>query len=270
MLEKCPYSDIIPFLSEHINPSDQILLLGCSTDFPYQLLKGGFGLKKTGFVMVIDESQEALNEVMELVSKDESLEEFLRAGKIQFQRVDYGNMADVCKQSCVDAIVDYGAIDTVLKPSNKLLLTILNIPLLLLHLLLLLLLHSFSHPFLLFILLLSYPIGSKEGSSRAVKCVQHLQDAVRLGNILISLSKLENDVFKVPFEAIGGWVQELDGEPGKSYPSSSSSLRKKSNYGSFLGEISAWYRGKTNIEASKSNFQQLGLKMFVYTNTDNC
>ena len=97
---------------------------------------------------------------------------------------------------------------------------------------------------------------------------------MRLGNILISLSKLENDVFKVPFEAIGGWVQELDGEPGKSYPSSSSSfsfsLGKESNYGSFLGEISAWYRGKTNIEASKSNFQQLGLKMFVYTNTDNC
>ena len=37
-----------------------------------------------------------------------------------------------------------------------------------------------------------------------------------------------------------------------------------------LGEISAWYRGKSNIAASKSNFQQLGLKMFVFTNADNC
>ena len=36
------------------------------------------------------------------------------------------------------------------------------------------------------------------------------------------------------------------------------------------GEISAWYRGKTNIAASKSNFLSLGLKMYVYTNTDNC
>ena len=37
-----------------------------------------------------------------------------------------------------------------------------------------------------------------------------------------------------------------------------------------LGEISAWYRGKSNIAASKSNFQELGLKMFVFTNADNC
>ncbi len=46
-----------------------------------------------------------------------------------------------------------------------------------------------------------------------------------------------------------GWVQELDGDPG---------------------EIFKWYRGKSNLSAKKSNFDQLGLKMYVYTNTDNC
>lgn len=46
-----------------------------------------------------------------------------------------------------------------------------------------------------------------------------------------------------------GWVQELDGDPG---------------------EASSWYRGKTNIAATESDFQSLGLKMYVYTNTDNC
>ncbi len=46
-----------------------------------------------------------------------------------------------------------------------------------------------------------------------------------------------------------GWVQELDGDPG---------------------ELSAWYRGKSNVAATKSRFGELGLQMFVYTNTDNC
>lgn len=55
--------------------------------------------------------------------------------------------------------------------------------------------------------------------------------------------------FCAPFEERFGWVQELDGDPG---------------------EISQWYRGKTNIEATKSNFKKHNLFMYVYTNTDNC
>jgi len=88
--------------------------------------------------------------------------------------------------------------------------------------------------------------GDKKG---ALKAIDHLQDAVRLGNILVCLSKFSKEKFCLPFEERWGWVQELDGDPG---------------------EISAWYRGKTNIEASKSRFGELGLKMYVYTNTDNC
>lgn len=48
-----------------------------------------------------------------------------------------------------------------------------------------------------------------------------------------------------------GWVQELDGEPG---------------------DVSAWYRekGLTNLPGHISNFKDLGLKMFAFTNTFNC
>jgi hypothetical protein len=87
------------------------------------------------------------------------------------------------------------------------------------------------------------------GKSGVLKCIDHLQDAVRLGNILVCLSRLDKETFCAPFEERFGWVNELDGDPG---------------------EISAWYRGKTNIQASKSNFGALGLKMYVFTNTDNC
>ena len=72
---------------------------------------------------------------------------------------------------------------------------------------------------------------------------------MRLGNILVSLSTSSKEDFCGVFEERFGWVQELDGDPG---------------------EISAWYRGKTNIAAVTSNFKELGLFMYVYTNVDNC
>jgi hypothetical protein len=135
---------------------------------------------------------------------DPAVKELMLKGKVKFEHVNYAKMGDVCKQSCVDAIVDCGGIDSVLL---------------------------------------------KGSSEEAKECVQQLQNAVRLGNVLVSISKLENEQFKVPFESGYGWVQELDGDPG---------------------ELSAWYRGKSNIQASASNFNDLGLKMFVFTNADNC
>ncbi len=83
-----------------------------------------------------------------------------------------------------------------------------------------------------------------------LKCIDHLQNSLRLGNILVILSKVDKETFCSVFEERFGWVQELDGDPG---------------------ELSAWYRGKSNIQATKSTkFSELGLKMYVYTNTDNC
>lgn len=87
------------------------------------------------------------------------------------------------------------------------------------------------------------------GVPAMLRCIDHVQNAVRLGNILVCISQLEKSTFCQPFEQRFGWVQELDGEPG---------------------EISAWYRGMSNIPAKSSAFKELGLFMYVYTNTDNC
>lgn len=203
LIESAPYDDIIPFLSEHIQQSDMILFVGATTDLSLQLMKSGYGTKNTGFITVIDSNKACLDELESKAAADKDLQGWMAKGNLKFKCVDLTDMPDECQQSTVDAIVDYGGLDSLHK-------------------------------------------GSSEG---VLKCIDHLQDAVRLGNILVCLSKLEKKAFCTPFESRFGWVQELDGDPG---------------------EISAWYRGKTNIQATKSNFESLGLKMYVYTNTDNC
>lgn len=203
--EVAPYDDIMPFLSEHINPSDQLLFVGAKSDLSLQLVKNGYGTKKTGFMFVIDSDKDALDRLKKQAEEDPVLEPFLTSNKLRFQAVDLTAMPEVCKQSTIDAIVDYGGLDSVLK-------------------------------------------GPK-GKEGMLKCIDQLQNVVRLGNILICLSNLDSETFCSPFNERFGWVQELDGDPG---------------------EISAWYRGKTNIQATKSNFKRHGLFMYVYTNTDNC
>ena len=56
---------------------------------------------------------------------------------------------------------------------------------------------------------------SNRGKESILACIDHLQNAVRLGNILICLSELEKEVYCKPFDERFGWVQELDGDPGK-------------------------------------------------------
>lgn len=168
-LEKAPYDDVIPFVSEHINYSDQILFLGCKTDFALQLIRNEYGMRKTGFMLIIDSDEKALQQCQLAAQEDPIILDYMNRGKVQFQLVDYPNMSELCKQSFIDSIVDYGGMDSVL---NK---------------------------------------GSMED---AAKCAQHLQNALRLGNVYVAISKFKNDVFKVPFEQGYGWVQELDGDPG--------------------------------------------------------
>lgn len=203
-VSKAPYEDIIPFLSEHIQLSDQLLFVGAKTDMPLRLVKERYGIEKTGFMIVVDSDVNAINELTNMANSDIEIKKHIDSGKLKFKAVDLTSMADVCKQSTIDAIVDYGGLDDVL---------------------------------------------TQKGKDAMLKTIDHLQNAVRLGNILVCLSKLDKESFCSPFEERFGWVQELDGDPG---------------------EISAWYRGKSNIQATKSNFKSHQLKMYVYTNTDNC
>jgi hypothetical protein len=203
MLEQAPYDDIIPFLSEHVQPSDQILFVGASTDLALRLSLDNYGAKATGFMVVVDSDVTKVDAMLAQISTSPDLQKRVKSGKLTVETVpDLGEMGHICKQSTFDAIIDFGGLDTVL-----------------------------------------------DESARALRCIDHLQNAVRLGNILVSISKKEKETYDSVFSERFGWVQELDGDPG---------------------EISAWYRGKTNIQASQSNFKKLGLKMYVYTNTDNC
>ena len=183
------------------------LIEGAGSDMPLQLARAGYGIKKTGFLTVIDRDVRYIEKLELSARNDAELAHLIATGKLRFHCADYTKMPEICKQSIYDAIVDYKGLDSLLT-------------------------------------------GAKAVDIQGtIKCIDQLQDAVRLGNILVCLSTLDKDTFCKPFEQRFGWVQELDGEPG---------------------EISAWYRGKSNIPATASKFKQLGLYMYVYTNTDNC
>ena len=201
---RADYESIIPFLSEHVQPSDQILFVGASTDLAIQLNENGYGSQKTGVMTVIDSNNDQINALESVAKNNNECNINLEKNKLKFIQTDLSNMPTVCQQSTYDAIIDYGGLDELILKGDK---------------------------------------------NNVLKCIDHLQDAVRLGNILVCLSKLEKAQFCAPFDERFGWVNELDGDPG---------------------ELSAWYRGKSNISATKSNFGALGLKMYVYTNTDNC
>lgn len=200
----CPFEDVIPFLAEHVEKSDQLLLLGCRTDLAVRMVQQGWGTEHTGFMKVVDSDAEALKECESQALADPEVKKWIDGGKLTFQEADLTDMSDICQQSVFDAIVDNGGLDSVL---------------------------------------------NSKGEEGMLKTIDHLQNAVRLGNILVCLSEEPKDRFCTPFEDRFGWVQELDGDPG---------------------ELSAWIRGKSNIAATKNNFKDLGLFMYVYTNVDNC
>ena len=199
-----PFDDIIPFLAEHVEKSDQLLFLGCKTDLSVRMVQAGWGTEHTGFMKVVDSDGDALKQCQEQALADPEVKKWIDNGKLTFEVADLTDMSDICQQSVFDAIVDNGGLDSVL---------------------------------------------NSKGEAGMLKTIDHLQNAVRLGNILVCLSEESKDRFCTPFEERFGWVQELDGDPG---------------------ELSAWIRGKSNIAATKNNFKDLGLFMYVYTNVDNC
>lgn len=43
--ESFPYADVLPFLAEHVQPSDQMLIFGCGTDLSIRLSRDGYGTR---------------------------------------------------------------------------------------------------------------------------------------------------------------------------------------------------------------------------------
>lgn len=164
-----PVEDVLPFVEEHIQLSDQMLFLGASTDFSIQMAKRGFGTKKTGYMIVVDSDEGLINECQRLAAEDPDVAPHLQSGKLRFQTAELTSMKSICKQSSFDSIVDYGGLDSLL-------------------------------------------LSGENGLSKCLECIDLLQHAIRLGNVMVCLSKLEKEVFCEPFEQRFGWMQELDGE----------------------------------------------------------
>jgi hypothetical protein len=147
-----------------------MLFLGASNDFALQLFLNGYGSKKTGRLVVVDDDESLIQECVQRATNSPDLAVHLNSGRLRFETVDYRSMSKICKQSSFDSIVDYGGLDSILLESGK---------------------------------------------KDMLSCIDHLQNAVRLGNILICISKLEKELFCTPFEERFGWVQELDGSINK-------------------------------------------------------
>lgn len=162
-LVKSPYADIIPFLSEHIQKSDQLLVLGASSDLPIQLAMDGYGGSKTGYMLVVDSDIDRINQLIAEAQSSTILTDTMKAGKLKFQVADLTNMPQICKQSSFDAIVDYGALDEVL-------------------------------------------MNGPNGKENLLKCIDHLQNSLRLGNILVCLSRSPKEKFCSVFEERFGTI----------------------------------------------------------------
>eukprot|EP01039_Chlorochromonas_danica_P010463 gene10463-11593_t len=202
------YEDVFPYLCEHLQRTDQLLIVGAKNDLALNLALDGFGTHKTGFVLVVDDSLQHVEECLRLAQADDQLRGQWQERRLQFQHVsDLRHLDEVCKQSVFDSILDNQGLDPLLR--------------------------------------------QKDGRKAMALAVEHLQNSLRVGNCMVCLSTLGKEDYCPAFEEGFGWVQELDGEPG---------------------EVSAWYRekGLTNLPGHVSNFKDLGLKMYAFTNTFNC
>lgn len=113
-IARAPFDSIIPFLSEHVQPSDQILFVGTKTDLCLQLASAGYGTKKTGFMLVVDDDKERVRECESIAAADQQLAALMSNGQLRFVCADLTNMPEVCKQSHFDAVVDYYGLDSLL------------------------------------------------------------------------------------------------------------------------------------------------------------
>ncbi|CAM9199845.1 unnamed protein product [Hapterophycus canaliculatus] len=174
-----PYEDVLPFLKEHVQPSDQMLLMGCGTELPLQLSRDGYGARQDvvnhrsqhgrWFIRCIDSDPDLVAAIRAKAEEDPVCSEHMAAGQLVFQSVDIGGGMPELTQSSVDCVVDVGLLDKLV---------------------------------------------TTQGVDAAKACSDAAHRAVRLGNPLVALSMIDKDDFGQIFDGNWGWMQELDGDPG--------------------------------------------------------
>lgn len=112
-----PYDILLPFLEEHIQPSDQVLMLGAGTDLPIKLSADGYGTRDTrSFIRVIDSDEELLAAARKMAEADPVCAKNMAKGQLVFEHVqDMTAIGEDClEQSSIDVVLDNGALDRLL------------------------------------------------------------------------------------------------------------------------------------------------------------
>ncbi|CAM9260588.1 unnamed protein product [Scytosiphon promiscuus] len=110
-----PYEDVLPFLKEHVQPSDQMLLMGCGTELPLQLSRDGYGARDNRSVMrCIDSDPDLVAAMKAKAEEDPVCSKHMAAGQLVFEAVDVAGGMPQLTQSCVDCVVDVGLLDKLL------------------------------------------------------------------------------------------------------------------------------------------------------------
>lgn len=155
-LPKVDYGEISNYLSEHIQRTDQMCLLGAQDDLALRLALDGYCQKKTGYLLVVSDNQQHIDAHLAIAQSDPTLSSLLSNQKLRYKHVDsYAKLGSVCKQSVFDSIVDNQALDRLLEAAD--------VP-------------------------------------AAMESIDHMQNSLRIGNILVCLSKKPKEVFCAPFE----------------------------------------------------------------------
>ncbi|CAM9109822.1 unnamed protein product [Choristocarpus tenellus] len=112
-LDNLPYADIIPFLREHVQPPDQILIYGCGTDIPLQLSRDGYGTVRGGNIRCVDYDAARIDTLKAAAEADPVCAQNVANGKLRFELLDLSGDIPQLTQSCADSIVDCGLLDDV-------------------------------------------------------------------------------------------------------------------------------------------------------------
>eukprot|EP00903_Cladosiphon_okamuranus_P012894 g12040.t1 len=107
-----PYGDVLPFLKEHVQPSDQMLVLGCGTELPLQLSRDGYGTRdKRSLMRCIDSDPDLISAMKAAAEADPICSKHMASGNLIFEALDVTGGMPELKQSSVDCVVDAGLLD---------------------------------------------------------------------------------------------------------------------------------------------------------------